>query len=91
MRPYPLRYAEPPRALRRRGVHLDNLVLVPASLLPYKAHWQRIANALPTGDMLLVVPRCDKQRRIVAAVARRLRERGRQVAVVDQELQQSAV
>jgi hypothetical protein len=83
------RHSHAPRSLRRRTVPLDNLVLAPASLLPAKAHWQRIANALPDGDVLLVVPRCDKQRRVVAAVARRLRERGRRVAVMDQELHRS--
>jgi hypothetical protein len=31
-------------------------VLVPASLLPFKEEWQRIANALLEGDALLVVP-----------------------------------
>ncbi len=87
MRPY--RFTRAPGTLRRKGVHLDNLVLVPASLLPVKAYWQRIANALPPGDMLLVVPRCDKQRRVVVAVARRLRERGTRVAMMDQEFHRS--
>ena len=87
MRPY--RFTRAPRPLRRRGVHRDNLVLVPASLLPVKEDWQRIANGLPSGDMLLVVPRCDKPRRVVAAVARRLRKRGRRIAVVDQEFHRS--
>lgn len=79
----PDRFTRAPGTLRRKGVHLDNLVLVPASLLPVKAYWQRIANALPPGDMLIVAPRWDKQRRVVASVARRLRERGKRVAVVD--------
>jgi hypothetical protein len=34
-------------------VKLDNAVLVPASLLPFKAHWQRLANDLPPGEILL--------------------------------------
>ncbi len=84
----PSRFGAPPPALRRTGVHRDNLVLVPASLLPDKEHWQRIANELPTGDILIVLPRSEKQRRIVAAVATRLRERGKPVAVMDQELHQ---
>jgi hypothetical protein len=83
------RSTQAPRALRRTSVRLDNLILVPASLLPVKEDWQRIANGLPSGDMLLVVPRCDKPRRVVAAVARRLRKRGRRIAVVDQEFHRS--
>ena len=46
----------PPRALRCRGVQLDNLALVPASLLPFKAKWQAIANSLPEGDVLIILP-----------------------------------
>jgi hypothetical protein len=43
-----------PRTLKRAQV--DNLALVPASLLPVKATWQRIANELPTGSTLIILP-----------------------------------
>ena len=38
-----------PRALRRPQVKLDNLTLVPASLLPRKADYEALANELPRG------------------------------------------
>ena len=33
------RINRPSRALRRRGLKLDNIALVPASLLPFKRQW----------------------------------------------------
>jgi hypothetical protein len=42
--------------LRRPQVKLDNLTLVPASLLPRKADYEAIANDLPRGEVLLVLP-----------------------------------
>ncbi len=81
MRPY--RITKPPQALRRRKVKLDNVALVPASLLPYKEHWQRIANELPEGSVLLCtagLPR--RQREIAVNVAAHLRTKGKIVATV---------
>ncbi len=47
--------------LTRPPVHikngrLDNLALVPASLLPFKAQWQGIANSHPTGTVFIILP-----------------------------------
>jgi hypothetical protein len=36
-----------------RRAKLDNIALVPASLLRMKAEWQRVANELPVGAVLL--------------------------------------
>lgn len=33
------------------------LAVVPACLLPYKRQWQALANALPSGSILLCLPR----------------------------------
>ena len=44
----------PPRAVRR--ARLDNIAIVPGSLLPYKAAYQALANRLPPGDVLIVLP-----------------------------------
>jgi hypothetical protein len=49
-------FRRPPRALRRPGVQLDNIAIVPASLIPAKAHYQALANALPYGAVLIVLP-----------------------------------
>jgi hypothetical protein len=40
------RIKRPPRALRRPGVGLDNVALVPSSLLPFNREWQEVANGL---------------------------------------------
>ncbi len=32
---------------------LDNIAIVPASLLPFKEKWQEVANALPKGSILI--------------------------------------
>lgn len=47
-------FTRPPLGLRR--AKLDNLALVPASLLPFKAKWQRLANDLPEGNILIILP-----------------------------------
>ena len=44
----------PPRTLKR--AKFDNLALVPASLLTYKATWQQLANELPVGSTLITLP-----------------------------------
>jgi len=58
------RLSKPPRSLRRSAVPLDNVALVPASLLPFKSVWQAIANHLPHGDMLIVLPYQAKQQNV---------------------------
>jgi hypothetical protein len=44
-------FGRPPRAVRR--ARLDNIALVPASLLPRKGKYQTIANNLPKGGVLI--------------------------------------
>ena len=46
------RFRRPPRVLRK--AQLDNLALVPASLLPFKEQYQQIANELPHGVSLII-------------------------------------
>ena len=78
------RFTTAPRALRRRTVKLDNVALVPASLLPYKAQWQQLANELPAGSVLVCVPmKENKPRQPYLAVARTLREKGFTVRAVN--------
>lgn len=80
------RLARPPRSLRRPTVHLDNVVLAPASLLHFKAKWQAVANDLPQGDILIVLPWQGKQRRIARAVATQLLGRGKRVRIIENRL-----
>ena len=79
------RFSRPPRSLRQSTVHLDNVALVPASLLPFRAHWQQIANALPRGDILIVLPDQAKQRHLARSVALLLRAKGKRVKVIGTE------
>jgi len=47
-------FGTPRRALRK--ARLDNLALVPGDLLPLKEQWQRLANDLPEGSVLICMP-----------------------------------
>ncbi len=72
--PYPL--SEPPELVKK--ARLDNIALVPASLLCLKATYQPIANTLPRGSVLCV-PQTKRQQKILAQVASFLRLKGHQV------------
>lgn len=72
------RFHRPPRALHK--ARLDNIALVPASLLPYRAWYQAIANGLPMGDVLIVLPsRAAKQRRVLETAAQLFTAKGHRV------------
>jgi hypothetical protein len=73
--PLPYHISKPPRAIRT--ARLDNIALVPASLLPRKGKYQTIANNLPRGGVLIC--QTEKQQRIrhiLAQVARWLQANG---------------
>lgn len=76
------RFRKAPRSLHRSGVHLDNVALVPASLLPIKAEWQAIANDLPRGQILIVLPCQATHQRVARSVASHLRAKGKHVKVL---------
>ena len=66
-----------------RPAALENLALVPASLLPHKAIYQRLANQLPPGAVLVVLPSEDTpERRSLQEAAARLRAKGHAIATV---------
>jgi esterase/lipase len=50
-RSYKYRLTNPPKALLK--ARLDNIAIVPASMLGLKALWQTTANTLPKGGVLL--------------------------------------
>ena len=86
MRRYPHTYQfrRPPRALRK--AKLDNLALVPASLLPFKDQWQEVANSKAGEHVLIVLPPLEKQsRKVVERVANQLREKGHAVTMLTAE------
>ncbi len=78
-----LPFHRPLRALRRPGVTLDNIALAPASLLPYRARYQAIANGLPRGDILIVLPTTDSpQKRTLEHAAQLFQAKGKRVTTV---------
>src|SRR5947207_3125496 len=77
MKPFPSSLSEPPQALKK--ARLDNIALVPASLLFQKDTYMPIANTLPTGSVLLCVPQTQRQKTILSHVATYFKERGHQV------------
>ena len=75
-----------PRALRRPQVRLDHLTLVPASLLPRKADYEALADRLPQGEVLLVLPPADSPERMtMRRVAQLFRAKGRHVTLLSEE------
>ena len=77
-------FTPPPKALRR--AKLDNLAIVPASLLPHKDAWQALANTLPDGTTLIVLPReRTPARRALERISDDLSSRGSRVATVEQD------
>jgi hypothetical protein len=65
---------------------IDNVVLMPASVLPYKAHYQQLANRLPRGDVLIVLPSHSMmQFRMVQSVTAFFQRNGHHVTVVPAE------
>src|SRR2546423_14080896 len=72
----PYHVTEPPARLKK--ARLDNIALVPASLLPLKRTYQPIANTLPTGSVLCV-PGTQRQQKIMTMVTKFFREHGRSV------------
>ena len=72
----PYHISEPPARLKK--ARLDNIALVPASLLPLKGTYQSVANSYPTGSVLYV-PGTIKQQKIIATITQFFRDHGRQV------------
>src|SRR5260370_20830112 len=72
----PYHFSDPPARLKK--ARLDNIALVPASLLKNKAIYQPIANSLPTGSVLAVSGTL-RQQKIIAKVTSFFRDHGRSV------------
>ena len=81
----PYRIGNPPKALRK--AKLDNIALVPASLLFNKGKYQTIANNLPGRGVLIC--QAEKQERIshiLERVAAYFRQRGHVVKTLPYSL-----
>ena len=82
MKPYHL--IKPPRAIRK--ARLDNLALVPASLLPFKERWQEAANSKAGEHVLIVLPTLGtRPRNVMERVAALIREKGYAVTILPAE------
>ncbi len=78
------RVTPPPRRLRK--AKLDNLALVPASLLPFKEQWQEVANSKEKEHVLIVLPTLEQRsRKVVEDVATQLCEKGHAVMMLTAE------
>src|SRR5947209_9097980 len=75
----PYQLSEPPARLKK--ARLDNIALVPASLLPLKGTYQSLANTYPTGSVLCV-PGTIKQKKIIATITQFFRDHGRSVITI---------
>lgn len=74
--------SQPPRQLRK--ARLDNISLVPASLLPLKNKYQPLANQLPNGS-ILCVSNSQRHTRIMEKLTTIFRTMGRQVTTLPAE------
>jgi hypothetical protein len=63
-------------------VKLDNVALVPGNLLPHKRAYQEIANGLPIGGILIVLPQELKQRRVFEKTAAQLKQKGKRITTI---------
>ena len=76
------RFSRPPQALRHSNVQLDNVALVPGSLLPFKNQYQAVANGLPKGGILIVLPQELTSRRVFEKTAVQLKQKGKRIATI---------
>jgi len=68
-----------------RRLRPDNVALVPASQLPFRKEWQAIANGLPPGSVLFVVPSSDNSMQCsMRRIAMVLQARGHHIQVMSE-------
>ncbi len=68
--------------MKRLHMYSDNLTFVPASQLPFKAEWDRLAATLPWGDALFVVPQAGTPlARSAEVISAAFKSRGRRTHV----------
>jgi hypothetical protein len=75
---YRYRLTNPPKALLK--ARMDNIAIVPASMLGLKALWQKAANTLPQGGVLLCHSQQNtRQKKLLERVEETFREHGHTV------------
>jgi hypothetical protein len=77
-RGYRYRLTNPPKALLK--ARMDNIAIVPASMLGLKALWQTAANTLPQGGVFLCHSQQNtRQRKLLEWVEESLKQHGHAV------------
>jgi len=77
-RGYRYGFTNPPQAIL--NAQLDNIAIVPASMLGMKALWQTAANTLPKGGVLLChTQQNTRQRRLLERIGETFRQQGHAV------------
>ncbi len=76
----PYHFTRPPKRLQK--ARMDNIAIVPASLLFQSDKVKAAANRLPTGSVLLCTPTLPKQRKVLETVANFFRGYGHQVTTL---------
>jgi hypothetical protein len=77
-RSFKYRFTNPPKALLK--ARMDNIAIVPASMLGLKALWQTAANTLPQGGVLLCHSQENtRQRKLLERIGETFRQQGHAV------------
>ena len=83
-KPYRYRFTKPPQALLK--AKLDNIAIVPASMLPLKETIQQMLKNLPQGGVFLChVTENVKQKRVLELVGEVFRKQGHAVINLSME------
>ena len=76
--PYHLTY--PPKRLQK--ARMDNITIIPASLLLQGENYKTVANRAPAGSVLICTPTQSKLRRVLETVASFLQGHGHLVTTI---------
>jgi hypothetical protein len=82
--PYRYRFTRPPKALLK--ARLDNIAIVPASMLPFQKTVQELINTLPQGAVFLChAEENTKQRKLLKRVEETFKQQGHAVMNLSME------
>jgi pyruvoyl-dependent arginine decarboxylase (PvlArgDC) len=83
-RPYQYRFTQPPKALLK--AKLDNIAIIPASLLPFKKILQEQMSKLPHGAVFLChIKENNRQRKLLERVESVFKQHGHAVTNLSME------
>jgi len=83
-RPYQYRFTQPPKALLK--AKLDNIAIIPASMLPFKKILQEHMSKLPQGAVFLChIKENNRQRKLLERVESVFKQHGHAVTNLSME------